>query len=628
MFNRLIFLLSLILAQSLYATPRTPILPTPSPDQKGCIQMIINGQVVFKCMAGGGGTKCSGDFDCYPTRCTEELRCSQAGRGGLCDSPSECTRQKSCFLTGNGMQCLPGWNPGFGDDCTQDPSECERATHCEIINGHPGCVPGGHGATCTWDSECAETSCELDWATGKRVCVLGSRGVGGPCYSNSDCDVTDERRCNLAGQCIYQAGGGALCSGVDGCSKLFCVKDKNGAPKCVKGSENGSNIPCNSGAVVGTECTLPPTSCGKDAKGQKKCLPGGGGASCTSDSQCLEMRCEGGPEYPPDGIRCVLGGSGKRCGADSDCRKPTCQLLANSGWKCARDTSGAGGPSCAGSNGSLNDDGCIHTECSQGTCVRKEEPGVSTCSLEGNGSDGNPDCMKKDCVGDSEEGFECKPVEGSTVDHCQTGGDCLSQGKIGGGEPRFNLSRSGNLEELKGSEQAKKTREVLQSAKLDYLGGPAAPISIVMFHDFSCGMSRALYREVMQKLTAEYIERGTVKIAFVDFPLIPRESDYPPYFAARCAISEDQQREFMDAFYEGKTIPDVQKVVEAHAKNLNRLKSCMKSSAARASLNENIALGRQLEVKGTPEVFVNGIQFGGYRSYEEWRKLLNSLDQK
>lgn len=150
--------------------------------------------------------------------------------------------------------------------------------------------------------------------------------------------------------------------------------------------------------------------------------------------------------------------------------------------------------------------------------------------------------------------------------------------------------------------------------------GPAnAPVTIVEFGDFECPSCRA-EAPVLRELLPSF-QPGKVRVVFKDFPL---ESIHPwaraASDAARCVYRQNPDAfwKLYDWFYgeQDSITPDnlTEKVLAWAGKNgvdSGRLSSCISTKAGDADVAKNIAEGHDLNVNGTPTMFINGRKISG-----------------
>jgi protein-disulfide isomerase len=149
------------------------------------------------------------------------------------------------------------------------------------------------------------------------------------------------------------------------------------------------------------------------------------------------------------------------------------------------------------------------------------------------------------------------------------------------------------------------------------LGDPKATITIVEYSDFECPVCRSLH-DVLRGLLPKYPQ---VKVVFKDFPL---EALHPwartAALAGRCAYQQDPKAfwKLYDLIYDNQDIISASnawdKMLDYAGRsglNADTFKSCMSGPQASAEVDASITNGKELEVRSTPTVFVNGRRING-----------------
>jgi len=149
------------------------------------------------------------------------------------------------------------------------------------------------------------------------------------------------------------------------------------------------------------------------------------------------------------------------------------------------------------------------------------------------------------------------------------------------------------------------------------LGDPKATITIVEYSDFECPVCRSLH-DVLRGLLPKYPQ---VKVLFKDFPL---EALHPwartAALAGRCAYQQDPKAfwKLYDLIYDNQDIISASnawdKMLDYAGRaglNADTFKSCMSAPQASAEVDASITNGKELEVRSTPTVFVNGRRING-----------------
>lgn len=155
-------------------------------------------------------------------------------------------------------------------------------------------------------------------------------------------------------------------------------------------------------------------------------------------------------------------------------------------------------------------------------------------------------------------------------------------------------------------------------------GNPQAKLQIVMFGDFECPFTRDAF-PVVRQLMKDYGNR--VYFVWRDYPLI---NDHPQAMeaavAARCAGVQGKFWEFFDVLFVNQndlSATALQKYAGQVGLDKDLFISCLKSSASRKEVQQDMADGVKFGVKGTPTFFVNGYKMEGVPPVDAWAEIIN-----
>ncbi len=178
-----------------------------------------------------------------------------------------------------------------------------------------------------------------------------------------------------------------------------------------------------------------------------------------------------------------------------------------------------------------------------------------------------------------------------------------------GSVPAFNLK--GNLFQL--------NLDKIHTDKQPSFGPANAPVTIVEFGDLECPSCKAEAPVLRSLLPMFYADK--VRVVFKDYPL---ESLHPwaraASDAARCVYRQDPQKfwNVYDWFYETQEqiTPEnlSDKVLEWAGKNgldTVQLGRCITNKSSDPDVAQNMAEARELNVTGTPTLFINGRKTNG-----------------
>jgi protein-disulfide isomerase len=164
--------------------------------------------------------------------------------------------------------------------------------------------------------------------------------------------------------------------------------------------------------------------------------------------------------------------------------------------------------------------------------------------------------------------------------------------------------------------------------------GPAdAPVTIVEFSDFECPFCRQASR-ALAEVERQY--EGKLRLVFRDFPLDASCNGYlsqqmHPLACraarlARCAGAQDAFWPAHDALFalDALTEAELDALPARLSLDEEALTVCMASDETAARVREDIDAGRELDVTGTPALFVNGREAPDY-AVDDLRSIVDHI---
>jgi protein-disulfide isomerase len=391
------------------------------------------------------------------------------------------------------------------------------------------------------------------------------------------------------------------------------------------------------GLLCGSDLDCKVKSCNR--LGQ--CTRGGGGKTCNNSEECVGKHCDGQSCVPSRGNIPINGG---RCNSDDDCGSgsPISDRICDPKGLCVWKKDGEQGHGCAS-----NAD-CIGTTCFRETCMRGGFGG-------GIGCDSNKDCTPeatKSCAKGS-----CVIMDGPKNSLCNTDEEC-KQGvwcykgmckkwdwATQGSDPSC-IDRNGNpmdgkacrtdvrlsTDVIMGSsldlKKIKAAKTALNKSKVNaMIGSKTAPITLALFQDLKCGMCKKTYKEAIEKIKQDYVDKGQVKIVFYEFPIGNMALEKLFAHGALCANEEGKYLEYAQGILndiKDSNQNSVQGFAEKLNLNLASFKKCMASEKYSKTISNHIEIGKTLKVEGTPTYFVNGIQILGAQPYATFKEAIDS----
>lgn len=157
-----------------------------------------------------------------------------------------------------------------------------------------------------------------------------------------------------------------------------------------------------------------------------------------------------------------------------------------------------------------------------------------------------------------------------------------------------------------------------------WIGSRDAKVVIVEFSDYACPYCAKFALEVEKKIVEKYGE--VVRIVFRDFP-VHGEASIKAAMAANCAGEQGKFWEYHYLLFERQSewyrnLTKLYDYANELSLDVSSFKSCLDSEKYRGEVEKDFEDGRSYGVTGTPTFFVNGEIFVGYRSYEDFAKII------
>ena len=352
----------------------------------------------------GPGHACAQDACLPAVACKSDLTCK--GSGQVCNK-----------VDGICADCVIDGDCGKGDQCHV--GLCAAAIACVTSKDCPAVcdLQGGFCVDCVDSTDCVNG----------QACNPGHQCVPVTCQQTT-CQGGAAFACNTGG---WSYGAGIVCEDGNVCTSDACADGSGckSVPNTLACSDNNActvNDTCGSGACAGAfidcndknPCTAdscdPTTGCQHDAA----IGPCDDGSACTVADQCVGTACTGKPVDCNDGAICTT----DSCAPDIGCRNLPADVTAcDDGDPCTSGTQCLDGK-CQGGTALNCDDGlaCTADGCDAKTgCVHKALDGA-TCS-DGDACTGNDVCKGSACVGQS---LVCSDGKVCTDDGCDPKSGC------------------------------------------------------------------------------------------------------------------------------------------------------------------------------------------------------------
>lgn len=161
-------------------------------------------------------------------------------------------------------------------------------------------------------------------------------------------------------------------------------------------------------------------------------------------------------------------------------------------------------------------------------------------------------------------------------------------------------------------------------------GSADAPVTIIEYAALTCPHCAHFYTDTLPELKARYIDKGTARLVFRDFPF--EGVGLRAHMLARCA-GTDRRAGFMDVLFRQQKVwtsaPDPVKALGQIAKlggmSDADFNACMANKPAEEAVLKNRLEGEQKDkVTSTPTFIVGGETFTGARTIDEFAKVIEA----
>jgi len=164
------------------------------------------------------------------------------------------------------------------------------------------------------------------------------------------------------------------------------------------------------------------------------------------------------------------------------------------------------------------------------------------------------------------------------------------------------------------------------------MGDPKAPITMIEYASLTCPHCAHFNTTELPEIEKKWVQTGKVKLIYRDFPL-----DQVATQAAQLAECAGKDKYFavIDMMFSGQGVWATAKDPIAElAKSLRiagmgdaEVKACLANEAVATGVINDYRGGETLGVNSTPTIFVNGEQFKGARSLDEFDALFTKLSK-
>lgn len=151
-------------------------------------------------------------------------------------------------------------------------------------------------------------------------------------------------------------------------------------------------------------------------------------------------------------------------------------------------------------------------------------------------------------------------------------------------------------------------------------GPEDAPVTVMEFADFECSHCATFASLPGPALKRDYVDTGQVRMLVYDFPLSRQSNAIPAALAARCAGDQGRYWEMQGELFSNQAewardqspedrFADYARTIGL---DMDQFNSCYSDGEHLEAIMASRRYGEQLQVRGTPAIFVNGEPVEGY----------------
>lgn len=190
------------------------------------------------------------------------------------------------------------------------------------------------------------------------------------------------------------------------------------------------------------------------------------------------------------------------------------------------------------------------------------------------------------------------------------------------------------LQDKQAAEREKKQQDVIAKNRdaifnppeATVIGNVKGDVTVVEFFDYNCGYCKSMFPAVMETLA----EDGKIKLVVKEFPILGPASETAAK-AALAARKQGRYSEMHQALLNHKgSLTDglILQIAEDQGINVPQLQADMKDKSIRDIIDRNRDLARELQISGTPAVFVGDNFFPGAISKENLKIAIEEARRK
>ena len=145
-------------------------------------------------------------------------------------------------------------------------------------------------------------------------------------------------------------------------------------------------------------------------------------------------------------------------------------------------------------------------------------------------------------------------------------------------------------------------------------GRPTAPVWVIEVSDFQCPFCKTWHDSTYPALQREFVTPGTIRLAYVNYPLPNHQNALPAAEAAMCAGAQGRFWEMHDGLFDTQdtwaplpnAAPVFDSVARAAGVDVRAMRRCIDGGAMRALIRADAERAQESGVEATPSFIIGG----------------------
>lgn len=166
-------------------------------------------------------------------------------------------------------------------------------------------------------------------------------------------------------------------------------------------------------------------------------------------------------------------------------------------------------------------------------------------------------------------------------------------------------------------------KEGLMNGSAPTAGNAKGDVTVVEFFDYNCGYCKKAVEDIIKLLETD----KDIKVIFIDMPILSQAS----MDAARWALAADKQGKYYDYHVAlmkdptPKNAGEFEKLGKKLGLDVEKMRKDAESKEVRAAIEQNLALGRDLGIRGTPGFIIGDLMTPGYIGYDAMKAAIENV---